>query len=1681
MVKFSAFKFQAIRSENEQNSHHSNDPEKKRPNSASRKSVTPNAMAPVPTPKLPSPESSPLPEASPRKQALSWQQRSNGGQSHSVLSGSETSVKSALSQKLRNQKSGQLKNEDTFGAGIQTDSVSIHGDMNKNSFEQMLGIGGKLSTIGYAPNTGGRSKDDKEFEAENEAMETDTEREAKTVHKEKSEIDLTGAQTPGYEMETDLVPKSHVRKIDFDDVVGNKSVSKLDSSSCQPVPIATRSENGSEVKQTDSNVASGTVVAGSSEILSKSAGYLNFQQLIKDSNESQLNLNKSMGFLEKSTTAVRSAFVPVQSISRKDNTTGNQSVAMAIPVIIPSAVSSQSVAATCVLPATAILSSDQKTELGVCSAGSTVMNVQNQAKESINVVTVTSVLSKIPSNDIVVSSTQNSQALARQTRSKFTPIRPKASPTKASSAKDSKVESNQSYDKDKRPVAAILKEKRAKEQADAMAKLQAANFIQLKPNISLPAGQFNPLQGGHSAVNSAPQEVVIIVNNQPFMASSAGTRVSTATEAGSNTLLSSEGGDERTRSSDSETGGHHPNKGKTVTFVTESSKVTDESDKNILNTEYTPMEEEERDITPILEQRDSSPEMDLTENSKERQIHLRYPTGDKVMEAFDENVEPEKDEFMLTETPSKIAKLNINSPFRPESACSLGRETPVKITKSESSQSRPESACSYGRETPSGARKRKSSESQVRRDIKRLNSTGEEIDECPNLASVLSPENDGTNVRRTRSCTYELEKGCKQRSGHIQPQAYQQQQQPLLSSQQYQSKSAQSKKSDVAMLQGLQSPDINCLEQEALIESFPNSLLAMKPGRSNRTQSSSVGVNARSQSQQKLKSQQQDLDQRVRNFLETKAEMESNDTIKGQDVQTGICNTSMTQFSQLSPGNRTRSKTETNSLVVSDRGKPYIRPASVVTVSHSSKLDTEPSGLPSDVADWINEAIEKRQKENQSEPDLHQNQSTIKDQPKKFQFMFDSSLMQAENVKPSVFGRNGGKAQSESKRPASIGNKDEDMFTVPKAPPISANQRHKDQMARLNADHLPNNQRCQSLPIFASPSQSPVSPLPSPMSGNHGYQRALSMSPRGQAMEVNTDIVSPSGPTLSPGFHSQAPRKDLSDYRNQSPVFNPMIGNQSRDSQAMKPVGGTSYLKSIQQSLQKPMDQRPRQTPPNQRDSNQDKHHMTLPVGQGHFQGQTSLQLNNGQNPCLQSRESSLEIEERYVSQTPFSDSGYQSSGPSPILNSTPVSTFDSTEAVNMPMKNTVAESPINNFTSPIPNVSPNIRSPVRHHLTTQQTFGAMATNQIASQNFSVNSSVLRSSIHSAFIPIQGSHQDVRYVAPIKPTVTLPNTVNTDQTVQNSTNLFIDTNEPMMSSDITVGSPRSGEPPSYEMALKQLHRSGNNFDTSQVAVHSSMNTDTDMNLVRSQVQQSHPLLGGMGKENPDSEQNVLGPYAAKLKKLSQQTQIAENSKDMFLDLLSQKSESVSMSTDLSYNYLRHSELPDLPSNLNIDQSLAIHQNDTKGVNENTSHLDNLGGESSLLFNTCVNSDQSCNSQNVLDTESTKEYSQTSYPLGNPSSDSLLNIDPSFHLSPQSGSTSQNQDNCVMSSLNHLNDSDNLLMVDSQEDNQLSLADNAEFLKDIGITLEEIEGQYFNGEVDGQELEQLDIFKYENSV
>lgn len=1644
-------------------------------------------MAPIPTPKLPSPVSSPLPEASPRKQALSWQQRSNGGQSHSVLSGSETSVKSALSQKLRNQKSAQLKNEGTFGAGIQTESVSIHGDMNKNSSEQMLGVGGsfnadKTSTIGYASDTSGRSKNDKEFEAENEAMETDSEKEIKPVHKEKSEIDLTGAQTPGHEMETDLVPKSHVRKIDFDDVVGNKSVSKLDSSlSCQPVPITTRSENSSEVKQTDSNVVSGT------EVLSKSAGYLNFQQLIKDSNESQLNLNKSMGFLEKSTTAVRSAFVPVQSISRKDNTTGNQSVAMAIPVIIPSAGSSQSVAATCVLPATAILPSDQKTELGVCSAGNTLMNVQNQAKESINVVTVTSVLSKIPSNDIVVSSTQNSQALARQTRSKFTPIRPKASPTKASPAKDSKVESNQSYDKDKRPVAAILKEKRAKEQAEAMAKLQA-NLIQLKPNIPLPAGQFNPLQGGQSAVCSAPQEVVIIVNNQPFMASSAGALVSPATETGSNTLSSSEGADERTWSSvsglplvDSETGAHHSNKGKTVTFVTESSKVTDESDKNITNTEYTPMEEEERDITPILEQRDSSPEMDLTESSKERQIHLRYPAGDKLMEAFDENMEPEKDEFMLTETPSKIAKLNINSPFRPESACSLGRETPVKITKSESSQSRPESACSYGRETPSGARKRKSSESQMRRDIKRLNSTGEEIDECPNSASVLSPENDGTNVRRTRSCTYELEKGCKQRSSHIQPQAYQQQQQQLLSSQQHQSKSALPKKSDVTMLQGLQSPDINCLEQEALIESFPNSLLAMKPGRSNRTQSSSVGVNARSlkQSQQKLKSQKQDLDQRVRNFFETKADVESNDTIKEQDVQTGICNTSTTQFSQLSPGNRTRSKTETNSLVVSDRGKPYIRPASVVTVSHSSKLDTEPSGLPSDVADWINEAIEKRQKENQSaqsEPDLHQNQSTIKDQPKKFQFMFDSSLMQAENAKPSVFGQTGAQVQLESKRPASIGNKDEDMFTVPKAPPISANQRHKDQMARLNADYLPNNQRCQSLPIFASPSQSPVSPLSSPMSGNHGYQRALSMSPRGQAMEVNTDIASPSGPTLSPGFHSPAPRKDLPDYHNQSPVFNPMIGNQSRDSQAMKPVGGTSYLKSIQQSLQKPMDQRPRQTPPNQRDSNQDKHHMTLPVGQGHFQGQTSLQLNNGQNPCLQSRESSLEIEERYVSQTPFSDSGYQSSGPSPILNSTPVSTFDSTEAVNMPMKNTVAESPINNFTSPIPNVSPNIRSPVRHHLTTQQTFGAMATNQVANQNFSVNTSVLRSSIHSAFIPIQGSHQDVRYVAPIKPTVTLPNTVNTDQSVQNSTNLFIETNEPVMSSDITVGSPRAGEPPSYEMAIKQLQRSGNNFDASQVAVHSNINTDIDMNLVGSEVQQTHPLLGGMGKENPDSEQNVLGPYAAKLKKLSQQTQIAANSKDiMFLNLLSQKSESVSMSTDLSYNYIPHNELPDLSSNLNIDQSLAIHQNDTKGANENPSHLDNLGGKSSVLFNTCGNSDQSCNSQNVLDTESAKEYSQTSYPLGNPSSDSLLNIDPSFHLSPQSGSTNQNQDNCVMSSLNHLNDNDNLLMVDSQEDNQLSLTDNAEFLKDIGITLEEIEGQYFNGEVDGQELEQLDIF------
>lgn len=1609
-------------------------------NSGARKSVTPSAnMGPAQTPNLPSPSSSPAPDQSPRKPLRQPNERSAGVQGHGVNTGSENSVKHALSNKLRNQKAAQSKAES--GKSANNALVSAVMETNKVTSEQNDANRKNKESNKKAVSTKGKIGP-----KEREDMETDE----KDVVKDDEQNDLyvSGAHTPGTEMETDQNLKSHVRKINFD-ILKEKPTSQQQAHAVT-IACSGNSQLQAGMIGLTKNIESAST---NSDVLSKSTGFLNFKQLLNSQSQGdrkgQVNLNKSMGFLEKSSTTRGSAFVPVQSVSRKDNSTGNQSVAMAIPVIIPSAVTSQAVPGACVLPATALLPSELNAESAYLSGTGSL--AQNQAKDSINIVTVTSVLSKMPASDIVVSSTQNSQVLARHTRSKFTPIRPKASPTKSSPAKDTKCETSQNYDN--RPVAAILKEKRAKEQAEAIAKFQAnlsLPTIQLQGNVPIATSQLSTLQTMSPSSAVPPSEVVFIVNNPSFVGSAAGTLVSQATVANSNLFpatLTSAGtgsaenvlGKEKQKHLQPASGGNDSNK-KSVKFVTDKTDKKD-SPCNILavpdKADYSPMEESEGDITPILEERDSTPDIDLIDNAIEKPVTLRYP----VQELGEESPE-DKDDMNWSETPSKIAKLNINSPFRPESACSLGRETPVKITKCEPPLSRPESACSYGRETPSGARKRKSSESQARRDIKRLNSTGEEIDDLPNLAMVLSPENDNSSIRRTRSCTYELEKGCKGKSQN----AHSQQVTQSVQQQQHHPQAPESKKTGVS-LHGLQKPDINCLEREALIESFPNSLLAMRPGRSNRTQS--VGVSAKSlkHSQQKLRSQHAALNERVTKYFSTKEvgkEDECNEVRDDYEMSVG-------------PGSlsgRAIAKTDTGCQVVPDRGKPYVRPASVNMVSNTAKFEIEPSGLPSDVADWINEAIEKRQKENQSaqsEPDLHKNQRNRVKSVENFQF----------EVSPVIQQANGGNAAcvkqlsqipQEMKQPVTVQKSDKNTFTVPKAPPVG-HQRQRDHGMRLNTEQVQNNQRCHSLPIFASPAQSPVSPV-SPLGSNHGYQRALSMSPRGQPMEVSLDILSPTGPNLSPGSGLHSPDRNV---QNQSQSF----GSITRDSSSK--VKGP-YLTSIQQTLQKPADYLPRHTPPTPRDL---VHEKTLLALQGHFQTQNTLQPNFGQNPLLSSRESSLEVDERLISQTPFSDSGYQSSGPSPILNSTPVSSVDNSDPGNM-MKHSVAESPValvTDFTSPIPQMSSNLQSPARQQLPAQLLLGTMTTNLAANQNQSLNGTVLRSSADSAFTPIQLSH-DVRYVAPIKPTVTLPNSMSQIHSNRNTTNLFVDTNISGIVQDMNMVTQRAVDPPSYEMAIKHLQQT-----SSSNLQDSALGQDIGTNRNKSE-QNPSDTFRDLANRNPEQQMNSLGPFAAKLKKLSQQTQNADLENDEnFLDLLSPSSNTVAITTNTALCNIP-CELPNVSLSVNIDQSLSFNQNEvinSKSANENSFLFNNniSGSGGILLYNACVTSSQRMHSQSVLDDKSAKNSNQTPmYLFRNTTSDSVLSIDPSFNLSPQSALTNQNSDNSMLPLSN-----ESMLLGDTTDDQQMALSDNTELLKEFGLDLESFkemeDAQYLNGTDDSQ--------------
>ena len=1289
----------------------------------------------------------------------------------------------------------------------------------------------------------------------------------------------------------------------------------------------------------------------------------------------------------------------------------------------------------------------------------TLFSFYNQTNESIQAATVTSVISKMSGSEVTVTSAQNApNTFSKQLRSKFTPIRPKGSPNKTSPQKDVKAETN----KDSRRVSAILKEKREKQKAEAGLKSQPGlqtgmqmTSLPFVNSVSFGSQQLT-LQGGQStmAQNVPSKEVVIIVNNQSNVQSIFGQNLQYVSNVLSQSSVSQ--GSVKAQPNTGENMGNRLNSssanGGGVTKGSNCKKVNANEMKGV-NSPKLNLNDQSLDIPDTLTDKDEvskavgNETMDVTNyrspnnaQSLENQVENRLPveSAANVNRSDDSYLVLQTVDDMWSETPSKIAKMNITSPYRSESVCSIDKETSIRVARPESVQrpdsvqrpesvlSRPESACSFGRETP-GGRKRKCSEVQARKDFKRLNSTGEEImEDIHNTSMVLSPDNEyvttDSTTRRSKSCTKELEEdgGGRGRNGGRRVQKPS----SIALNSPHQHKSEQS------LLQGLQSPDISSVEKDALLESFPNSILAMKPQR--KTQVASVGISA-------LKQSKPSLDQRVKNYFEAKKQMKGHEGHEGRENKeivgltfTNVKNVKMSEQKAPQAVAITRSKSRNDSVgnsgnaavFVSDRGKPYVRP-----LSAASKFDLENSDFPDSLADWVIEQKEKDKgkKDNRpattgieglcgsyqdfvtnvSVPDFNfetSAQTFIPDRPKSVSFTLHSP--QSQNV-----------AAAQKLQSSTCTKDDNNTFTVPKAPPISA-QRHKDHNSlKLNPDNSAANQRCHSLPLFISPAASPVSPVTSPVSRFHGSTRASSMSPRAPghtAMELSPDALSPNGSSvLSPqgGITSPLRFSSPSQIQGQGPF---MAGSNSSQGQGLVGKDGNrnvnTYLRKIQHSLQMPVDPQMKAT---------DKQKFTLNLGQSHHQ--------HGLNhPQIRSRESSLEVDDRFLSKTPFSDSGYQSnsSDPSPILNSTPISAQECVDMCSVGLKLSVAESPVTmEAESPITMMSdynciaPNVSSqqiPVRQNLIGQQQLSAsMASDLPANQMQGHNANALRSSIHSAFIPIQGSHQDTRYVSPIKPTVSNANVhENMSQDSENSLNLFIDPHQSIYRNDVMMTSPKSSDPPPYEIALQQLKE---------------RNSERNKELSNQAMGHSNSKNSTLGKQFIDEQQSygsltigTMGPFSSKLLNLSKKSSSVESETSDSLNLLSPESDG--FVGDFA-------NIPDsvidslLNKDLKFDQSKSVAKYRQNLIGQHKSH------EQTSITNDSASSFASHHypsSQSVLQNPDSaiNMYNLSQFSMGIPVSHSVLNIDPSFHNLPHSGalSSNENSENMILSSMHHNTDS-----------------------------------------------------------
>lgn len=1289
------------------------------------------------------------------------------------------------------------------------------------------------------------------------------------------------SKTPEHcQMETEDTP-SHVRRIDFgeirEDYEETRSlISEFDNRKSKKDTMSREEAFGKASDQIDKKTDEEIVTKDKSKIeqgiFSQSAGQISLKMLLerKDSNEN--NLNKSLGFVSSRNTNLfsgqssnlsRSAFVPF-SPSRKEvnpqcssipstssstlvsykqefcknvNDSLPKSATITITPVVNLDEGATDVNHTLNRPPDNIIhiqpgntyQEKDMNEIKIPKSSSIIVSFSTPTKtngaELINT-TVTSgnlVQCSSATQDLKTPSLHMSPGASKQIKTpRFTPIKPKSSPQKSSTYTKSSSEVP-AYDK--RPVSAILKEKREREKAEAFAKIQASirlpaiptlpgiQLQQVTPALSLATpGQVTniaPLSGEmlkfQASGNIRGKDVVIFVNN------SGTATVPTVITPASTQCIPSQ---------------IIPLSVTEARLSTNTEEIKSQSDCNDIkgSSDVDQTVEPNKDVserdTPDIDDIIFSPGDSLQDSSAKNQFDdseigiIKDGMNEEVMEI--EKIEHKSDELeshmdesagerldsIDSQTPIKIAKLNVDSPFRPESACSLGRETPIKIMKTgDMSVSRPESACSHGRETPSGGRKRKSSGNTQQRNFKRLNSTGEVEDTesnsvCDLGSNLLGPQKAEIrtyNQRRTHSCTLELDKDRKQ-GGY--------------------SRHNKSFTLDNVRV-SVQSPDITSLEREALIDAFPHTTCTIKPSKAH-AQKSSIGVSSEAfRNALKLKKQQEYLNERVNTFLMKENMVRSMTAVKEQTLEVNDDTVNLV-------ADEVQSYADRNSCYGTNGSRTE-------TVSNHRNMDLE-SDIPSDVADFINETLEKRQSANNS---VLSEPSRVTDEKLSVNDSETVNLTQENGSLVTDSGKFVGVGDVNSNRKCEdLGQsrranrfleegKTDDHFTVPKVPPFSFRLRESN--IRLSSSDLHSNQqRCSSLPTFTSPTRSPISPL-----GNQGnFQRSTSISPV-VAQSPDREISKISQGALR--------RVEIRENHPISVNVHPNI-NLIDDGTFVRPnslpirithceekvTPIAPYLASLQHNLQKPREIQADQRIVGQKESPVEKQSVSsspVHVGRGQLSRESSADRTNF---------------------TPFSDRGYHSIGNSPVLNSTPVSL---PELEQLP-RHTVSSGVI---------LSPQSQT---FHISSSLNVGPIISCTGGSV---ININQLNSSTTSAFIPIQGSYNDMRYVTPIRPMATVASEKKDGGGVNPN-------DKQEIQGRLLSASSRVQDPPPYEYAVKQLRKSNSSLGLSE---NSSVCENLNLEQVKPDSSERISLLATMG-QSPDLV-NVMGPCSSRLAQLSRQS------------------------------------------------------------------------------------------------------------------------------------------------------------------------------------------------------------------